>query len=207
MVAADSSRRERRAAEFQRRYLPVEGISASRIRRTQRAGLPANSCSQIRITVQPAPRRSRFTNRSRRLFAASFSRQNRFPVLFAPFVILSAGKALCRFFARGPAAAATGMALLRSHLAGGECFGQPCQKHPSTKTAKRRFRKTKSILTLVGRDRRARRFASVVRITCCLRHPAIPAARKSLASANSVSRLPRERIAAITSDRLRSTKH
>lgn len=38
---------------------------------------------------------------------------------------------------------------------------------------------------------------------CCRRHPVMPCARNSRASARYVSRLPRERIRAITADRFR----
>jgi hypothetical protein len=37
-----------------------------------------------------------------------------------------------------------------NHFAGLECFGHPCQKHPSTNTATRSFGKTKSTHTVVA---------------------------------------------------------
>jgi hypothetical protein len=67
------------------------------------------------------------------------------------------------------------------------CFGHPCQKQPSTKTATRSRKKTKS--GLPGSDR-------------FRRHPEIPCALKMAISRSSVSLLPVPRIAAITAERL-----
>jgi hypothetical protein len=39
--------------------------------------------------------------------------------------------------------------LFRSHFAGFECFGQPCQKQPSTNTATRSLGKMKSGRTVI----------------------------------------------------------
>ncbi len=66
-------------------------------------------------------------------------------------------------------------------------MGQPCQKQPSTNTAVRLCRNTKSGRPNTGRF---------------LRQPVMPSARKTEARAHSVSRLPLERIVDITSDRL-----
>jgi hypothetical protein len=74
------------------------------------------------------------------------------------------------------------------------CLGHPCQKHPSTKTAVRDLRKTKS-----GRTANLR--LPDFRITQCRRQPVIACLRSNFASATSVSLLPRLRIRAITSDR------
>lgn len=67
-----------------------------------------------------------------------------------------------------------------------QCFGQPCQKQPSTKTARRSLRKPKSGEPGNG---------------SCRRQPVMPFSRKIAASRNSVSRFPRDRIFDITSDR------
>lgn len=69
----------------------------------------------------------------------------------------------------------------------GEClgFGHPCQKQPSTNTATRSRRKIKSGLP---------------KIIAWRLHPKIPWRRSSVASASSVSLLPRLRIRDITSD-------
>ena len=72
-----------------------------------------------------------------------------------------------------------------------ECFGQLCQKQPSTKMTTRSFGKVKSGLPKVGR---------------CRRHPLMPAAWSNFASAISVSLLPRERMRDITSERLAFVK-
>lgn len=83
-----------------------EGVGAVRARMsltasTRRpAALSADSCSQIRMTVQPAPSSWRVVSRSRSRFF--------------------------RIFASHHAALALG------HVA---CWGQPCQKQPSTNTA------------------------------------------------------------------------
>src|SRR5205085_8020028 len=67
-----------------------------------------------------------------------------------------------------------------------ECFGQQCQKHPSTKTTRRSFRNVKSGLPKSGR---------------CRRQPLMPFSRNSRAIAHSVFLLPRPRIRDITSER------
>jgi hypothetical protein len=67
-----------------------------------------------------------------------------------------------------------------------QCHRQPCQKQPSTNTASRSRRKTKS--GFPGNP-------------CCRRHPVRPFARSMAASRSSVARLPVERIAAMTFDR------
>lgn len=72
-----------------------------------------------------------------------------------------------------------------------ECRGHPCQKHPSTKTRTRSRRKEKSGLPNSG---------------ACRRQPVMPCARKSLASASSVSLLPRPRMRDMTCDRLALVK-
>jgi hypothetical protein len=66
------------------------------------------------------------------------------------------------------------------------CFGQACQKHPSTNTARRSRRKTKS---------------GVPGNRWCRRQPLIPLVRSIDASFSSVSLLPLDRIAAITCER------
>jgi len=66
------------------------------------------------------------------------------------------------------------------------CLGHPCQKHPSTKIAIFNLGNAKS-----GRPGSGR----------CRRQPDIPARRNAPAKANSVLRLRRDRIAAITFDR------
>jgi hypothetical protein len=86
-----------------------------------------------------------------------------------------------------------------------ECFGHPCQKQPSTKTATRSFRNTKSGRVVVGRvaprgdpallsPLSASRFPPATLTATCRRHPVTPFARRSLARAISVSLLPRPRI-------------
>ena len=72
-----------------------------------------------------------------------------------------------------------------------ECFGQPCQKQPSTKTANLILENTKSGFPNTGQFRR---------------HPDILYARKSLDKAISVSLLPLPRIRDMTSDRLALVK-
>ena len=59
-----------------------------------------------------------------------------------------------------------------------QCFGQPCQKHPSTKTQTRSPGKTKSGLPETGKQRR---------------HPLIPALLNRLISRSSVERFPLDR--------------
>jgi hypothetical protein len=86
------------------------------IRRRQFSGFFFNAHSQMRITRQPARRKTRFTSRSRTLFADNFHRQN--ARLFFGLVA---------------------------------CLGQPCQKQPSTNTASRACRKTKSTFTRSSR--------------------------------------------------------
>jgi hypothetical protein len=93
------------------------------------------------------------------------------------------------------------------------CFGQPCQKQPSTKSASRTCRKTKSGRTRkVGRRCCAaatlgpRSNAALPRISTCRRHPVMPCARNNRTSASSVSRLPRERMRDITSLRFALVK-
>ena len=112
------------------------------------------------------------------------------------------------------------------------CFGQPCQKQPSTKTASLSLGKTKS-----GRTRNAppsplwgesdatladrmgeglgvrvlgevlfRAPRSAIRICLCLLHPVMPCARKTRTSASSVALFPRERMRDITSLRLALVK-
>ncbi len=71
------------------------------------------------------------------------------------------------------------------------CFGQPCQKQPSTKTATRCLRKTKSGLPNTGWFRR---------------QPVIRFRRINAISANSVVLLPRDRMRAITCDRFAGVK-
>jgi hypothetical protein len=66
------------------------------------------------------------------------------------------------------------------------CFGQPCQKQPSTKIASLSFEKMKSGLPKIFLFRR---------------HPVILFRRNSFASAISVSLFPRERMRDITSER------
>jgi hypothetical protein len=65
-------------------------------------------------------------------------------------------------------------------------FGQQCQKHPSTKTATRSFRKAKS-----GRPNMFK----------CRLQPRIATFRSKLANRSSVARFPRDRIFDMTSDR------
>jgi len=72
-----------------------------------------------------------------------------------------------------------------------ECFGQRCQKHPSTKTASLSLGKTKSGLPNTGAWRR---------------HPVMPWRRKSRIKATSVSLFPRPRMRDITCDRLALVK-
>ena len=66
------------------------------------------------------------------------------------------------------------------------CFGQPCQKQPSTNIARRRSRKTKSGLPNSLRWRR---------------QPVMQCCRRSFASASSVLRFPRARIRDIICER------
>jgi len=86
------------------------------------------------------------------------------------------------------------------------CRGHPCQKQPSTKTASRAFRKTKSGRTENGdvpgaRTALSARVAALTVIRTCRLHPEIWCARNNRASATSVSLFPRERMCDITSDR------
>jgi hypothetical protein len=67
-----------------------------------------------------------------------------------------------------------------------KCFGQLCQKQPSTKIAIFSFLNTKSGLPRIGE---------------CLRQPLIPVARSNFAKATSVFLFPRPRMSDITSDR------
>ena len=87
-----------------------------------------------------------------------------------------------------------------------ECLGQPCQKHPSMNTARRRAGKTKSGRTLLFRLRAA---ASELRpddgsklIAMWRRQPVIRYVFSSATNASSVSRFPRPLIRDMTSDRL-----
>ena len=136
------------------------------------------------MTRHPARRNVRFTSRSLVLFPASF---------FFQKARLFAGLVTCR--------------------------GQPCQKQPSTNSASRTCLNTKSGRTqkTVGRVTPCAPFLrspqpardlseSAIRTSECLLHPVIPFARNSFASASSVSRLPRERIRDITSERFRFEK-
>ena len=133
--------------------------NARRIRATLRLTfLPARSCSQILMTVQPCARKVRVTSRSRMRFEESFLNQkSAFPL---------------------------GM---------GECFGfgQPCQKQPSTKTATRSRRNTRSGLP---------------KIACRRLQPVIPCVRKSAIIRSSVSLLPLPRMRAMTSLRFSGVK-
>ncbi len=72
-----------------------------------------------------------------------------------------------------------------------ECFGQPCQKQPSTKITTRSLRNVKS-----GRPGSA----------VCRRHPVMAAACKSFTRASSVSLLPRPRMRDITCERFAVVK-
>lgn len=72
-----------------------------------------------------------------------------------------------------------------------KCFGQPCQKHPSTKMAIFCFENEKSGLP---------------KIEICLRQPVILFCRNRRASAISVSLFPRPRIRDITSERFALVK-
>ena len=67
-----------------------------------------------------------------------------------------------------------------------ECFGQKCQKQPSTNTATRSLGNTKSGFPNTGRF---------------LRHPVIPFSRNTAINASSVARFPLLRIRDITSER------
>jgi len=71
------------------------------------------------------------------------------------------------------------------------CFGQPCQKQPSTKTATRLLGKTKS---------------GFPNTRCRRRQPVMPFARSIRMSASSVALLPWPRILDITSDRFAFVK-
>lgn len=116
----------------------------------------------MRITRHPAPRKARFTRRSRAMFPASFFRQND-----------------------------------RLDLGWVACLGQPCQKQPSTKSARRTSLNTKSGRTENCGVRNAecgffpeafftRKSSLVNRKWVCLLHPLIPSARSNLASTSSV---------------------
>ncbi len=78
------------------------------------------------------------------------------------------------------------------------CRGQPCQKHPSTNTATRAARNTKSGLTFSP--------AARTEIVQCRRHPRIPASFISSISLTSVARFPNDRTSAITSLRFAGVK-
>ena len=67
------------------------------------------------------------------------------------------------------------------------CFGQPCQKQPSTKMTTRCLGKAKSGFPNKG---------------VCRLQPRMPCARRSRANTPSVCLLPRERMRDITSERL-----
>ena len=151
-----------------------------RMRRRQRAGDLARSCSQRRTTFQPWRRRVRVTNRSRAMLARSLSAQKTFPVR-RPGLSPRA----CRGVS---VVSAIPIELFFNHFFGLECFGHPCQKQPSTKSARRCLGKTKS-----GRTRTAER-STLNRTVCCRRQPVIWWARSSFASASSVSLLPRLRM-------------
>ncbi len=81
--------------------------------------------------------------------------------------------------------------ICRSASARCRAAGSRCHKHPSTKTATRSFRNTKSGLP---------------KKRCCRRQPVIPSARISLTSASSVALFPRDRTRLITSERLAFVK-
>ena len=72
-----------------------------------------------------------------------------------------------------------------------QCHRHPCQKQPSTNTATRCLRKTKS--GFPGNEG-------------CLRQPLIPWARRIEANLNSVALLPFDRMAAMTCERFRFEK-
>lgn len=175
-----------------------------------------NSCSQIRTTLHPRLRNARVTHLSRAIFPAIFPAQNRFPVLtaaregetpveprplslvalrvifFPPPLALFSPSGSCLLapdfdphLLLSPSAA---IELFLNHLAGLECFGHPCQKQPSTKTATRCLGKTKSGFPISRWFRR---------------QPEMWLARNNFASASSVSLLPLPRIRDITSDRFR----
>ena len=72
-----------------------------------------------------------------------------------------------------------------------QCHRQPCQKQPSTNTARRCFGKMKSGFPGNGQ---------------CLRQPLSPWARRIEASFNSVALLPFDRMAAMVCERFRFEK-
>lgn len=98
-----------------------------------------------------------------------------------------------RLTRRSRALLAASFLLQKARLFAGrfECFGQPCQKQPSTNTATRCFWKTKSGFPKTGRRRR---------------QPAMPWRRKSFIKASSVSLLPCPRMRDMTSERLALVK-
>jgi len=84
------------------------------------------------------------------------------------------------------------------------CFSHPCQKHPSTKTATLRSRKTKSGRMGIGLncfdESRARSFLfrpERSTIGACRLQPVMPAFRSAAATDRSVDTLPVERIEAM----------
>ncbi len=168
--------------EHDRYDLPLDGASAARcIRATIFISFPGlSSCSQIRITLQPAIFRIRFTFRSRLRFSSNLVFQN--------------GRLLVGKFA---------------------CFGQTCQKQPSTKMAIRVDLITKSgftfslgsqavpflfeLITLEEWFALFRRQWTLNMI--CLLHPVTWCRLRIETSASSVSLFPYALIRDITRDR------
>ena len=85
------------------------------------------------------------------------------------------------------------------------CFGQPCQKQPSTNSASRTCLKIKSGRTFTPSPRRGAGRGGVL-ICTCRRQPVILCRRNNFASASSVSLFPRERMRDITNERFALVK-
>ena len=157
-----------------------QGPKWRRSRATSRAvRLRVRSCSQMRMTCQPARRNVRFTSRSRTRLAASLRRQNAaLPFGFVP-------------------------------CCGQPCQKQPSTNTAKRSLGKMKSGRTRKGRGLRGEVRAAgfpllSTFSTL--ISTCLRHPVMPCARNTRTSAVSVLALPRERTRAITSLRLAFVK-
>lgn len=133
-----------------------------------------------RQILSPSVRRMRAMVRAarRRVRACSHTRRTRQPLARRVRVTTRSRPRLVAIFLRQNLEFCLGIV---------PCFGQPCQKQPSTKSASLALGKTKSGLPNSGLLRR---------------QPEIFAARKREMSLSSVARLPRPRIWDITSERL-----
>jgi hypothetical protein len=135
------------------------------------------SCSKILQGAPASAARRRFTNRASFRFDSACSQilTTRHPLAFsARFTRRSLARFPFNFRSQNR----------RFWRGSVPCRGQPCQKHPSTKTATRRPRNAKSGLP---------------NKSACRRHPQMRCLRKIPASAPSVPVFPKDRIRRPTS--------